>query len=89
MLLAYLVAPHDSPLKLTPSSDSVSRAHFLRNRAYVWYIMMNGFEELLTDLIMGSREIEVIAFTGYQAGRASDILMKGKQLNQTRPDRRC
>ncbi len=82
MLLAYPKPTTDSPLKLTPLSILFPGAMFEHKGMSVEYFDERfDSQEMLIDLIKRSNEIGVSAFTGYQAGRAADILMKAKEVN--------
>lgn len=82
MLLVYPIPTTDSPLKLTPLSILFPGALFEKQGLKVAYFDERfDSEEILVGLIKNSKEIGVSAFTGYQTGRAADILIKAKRIN--------
>lgn len=81
-VLAYPIPTFDSPVNLVPLSILFPGALFESQGFRVAYFDERyDPPELLDDLIKSAREIGVSAFTGPQAGRAADILIKAKQLN--------
>lgn len=82
ILLAYPKPTNDSPVNLTPLSILFPGALFEKEGLKVaYYDERFDSEEELVELIKNSKEIGVSAFTGYQTGRASDILQKAKKIN--------
>ncbi len=82
IVLVYPIPTLDSPVNLVPLSILFPGALFERQGMRVAYFDERyDSEELLAQLIRESREIGVSAFTGPQAGRAADILIKAKQIN--------
>ena len=82
MLLVYPKPTTDSPLKLTPLSILFPGAMFKKQGLKVAYFDERfDHKEMLVDLIRDSKELGVSAFTGYQAGRAAEILEMAKKVN--------
>ena len=82
MLLVYPKPTTDSPLKLTPLSILFPGAMFKKRGLKVEYFDERfDSDDMLIDLIKHSKEIGVSAFTGYQTGRASQILQMAKKIN--------
>lgn len=82
ILLAYPEPTTDSPMQLTPLSILFPGALFEKQGMKVAYFDERfDSEQMLVELVKDSKEIGVSAFTGYQAGRAADILIKAKQIN--------
>lgn len=82
MLLVYPKPTNDSPVNLTPLSILFPGAMFENQGMNVAYFD-ERFDslEMLIDLIKQSKELGVSAFTGYQVGRAADILELAKKIN--------
>lgn len=80
ILLAYPIPTTDSPVKLTALSILFPGALFEKQGLKVAYFD-ERFDNNLDALIRDSREIGVSAFTGHQAGRAADILIRAKKIN--------
>jgi radical SAM superfamily enzyme YgiQ (UPF0313 family) len=82
MLLVYPIPTLDSPVNLAPLSILLPGALFeSRGLRVAYFDERYDPDALLTELIKDSKEIGVSAFTGPQAGRAADILMRAKALN--------
>ncbi|MBA7586657.1 hypothetical protein ES708_28661 [subsurface metagenome] len=82
MLLVYPIPTTDSPFKLTPLSILFPGALFEKQGLKIAYFDERfDSEKMLVELIKDSKEIGVSSFTGYQAGRAADILIKAKRIN--------
>ena len=82
MLMVYPLPTTDSPALLTPLSILFPGAMFEQAGLQVEYFDERfDSPDLLVDLIKNSAEIGVSAFTGYQTGRAADILIKAKEIN--------
>jgi radical SAM superfamily enzyme YgiQ (UPF0313 family) len=82
MLMVYPNPCLDSPFNLTPLSIMYPGKMFEDKGMKVKYLDMRwDTEEMLEDMIKDSAQIGVSCFTGYQAGRAADILEKAKRLN--------
>jgi radical SAM superfamily enzyme YgiQ (UPF0313 family) len=84
ILLAYPDPSTDSPVKLTPLSILFPGAMFEKaGMTVAYYDERFDPQSMLSDLIMESKEIGVSAFTGTQAGRAADILIKAKEIKSS------
>ncbi|MEH0019931.1 MAG: radical SAM protein [Desulfobacter sp.] len=84
MLMVYPRPTKDSPVCLVPLSILFPGALFKSQGKKVAYFDQRfDPEEMLDELILRSKEIGVSTMTGYQTGKAADILMRAKQL---RPD---
>jgi radical SAM superfamily enzyme YgiQ (UPF0313 family) len=82
MLLAYPKPTNDSPVNLTPLSILFPGAMFEKQGLKVaYYDERFDSREMLADQIMNSKEIGVSAFTGYQVGRAAEILELAKRIH--------
>lgn len=82
MLLVYPIPTTDSPFKLTPLSILFPGALFEKQGLKIAYFDERfDSDKMLVELIKDSKEIGVSSFTGYQAGRAADILIKAKRIN--------
>ncbi len=82
MLLVYPKPTTDSPLNLTPLSILFPGTMFEKQGLRVAYFDERfDSQNMLTDLIKKSKEIGVSTFTGYQTGRAANILKLAKELN--------
>lgn len=82
MLLVYPMPTTDSPINLTPLSILFPGAMFEKQGLRVAYFDERfDPDEMLVELVKYSKEIGVSAFTGYQTGRAANILERAKQIN--------
>ncbi len=82
IVLAYPLPTADSPVQLVPLSILYPGAYFKAQGLRVEYFDQR-FDppEMLDDLIRRSKEIAVSAMTGYQCGKAAEILMRAKSIN--------
>lgn len=81
-LLVYPKPNSDSPLNLTPLSILFPGVLFEQQGKNVEYFDDRFDDEnALKELIKDSEEIGVSAFTGYQTGRAAEILELAKSIN--------
>lgn len=82
MLMVYPSPCLDSPFNLTALSIMYPGAMFEEQGMTVEYLDMRwDTEEELEAKIKESKQIGVSAFTGYQCGRAADIMIRAKELN--------
>lgn len=82
MLMVYPSPCLDSPFNLTALSILYPGAMFESQGMKVSYLDMRyDSEQQLEDMIKDSAQIGVSAFTGYQCGRAADIMVRAKQIN--------
>lgn len=82
MLMVYPSPCLDSPFNLTALSIMYPGKMFEDQGMRVEYLDMRwDSEEELEAKIKESSQLGVSCFTGYQAGRAADILMRAKRLN--------
>lgn len=82
MLMVYPSPCLDSPFNLTALSILQPGAMFEAEGIKVEYLDMRwDSEQQLEDMIKDSAQIGVSAFTGYQCGRAAEILQRAKQIN--------
>lgn len=82
MLMVYPSPCLDSPFNLTALSILYPGAMFESQGMKVEYLDMRyDSEEELESKIKESAQIGVSCFTGYQCGRAADILIRAKELN--------
>src|SRR5262245_14628708 len=82
MLMVYPSPCLDSPFNLTALSILYPGKMFEDQGMRVEYLDMRwDSEEELEEKIKESKQIGVSAFTGYQCGRAADILERSKKLN--------
>ncbi len=82
MLMVYPNPCLDSPFSLTALSVLYPGKMFEDQGMRVKYLDMRwDTQDMLEQLIKESAQIGVSCFTGYQAGRASDILALAKRLN--------
>lgn len=82
ILMAYPKPTKDSPVCLVPLSILFPGTLFKSQGKKVAYFDQRfDSQEMIEDLIVRSKEIGVSTMTGYQTGKAADILMKAKQLN--------
>ena len=84
MLMVYPSPCLDSPFNLTALSILYPGKMFEDQGMTVEYLDMRWDSEAeLESKIKDSKQIGVSAFTGYQCGRAADILERAKRLNPT------
>ena len=82
MLMVYPSPCLDSPFNLTALSVLYPGKMFEDEGKRVEYLDMRwDTEQQLEDMIRDSAQIGVSCFTGYQAGRAAEILEKAKRIN--------
>ena len=82
MLMVYPSPCLDSPFNLTALSILYPGKKFEDEGMRVEYLDMRwDSDDELNAKIKESAQIGVSAFTGYQCGRAADILMRAKELN--------
>lgn len=80
-LLVYPRPTQDSPVKLTPLSILYPGALYESQGLQVGYFD-DRFDppEMLEEMIADAEEVAVSAFTGYQVGRAAEILKLAKRI---------
>ena len=82
VLLAYPKPTNDSPVNLTPLSILYPGALFeSQGQRVAYYDEHFDPDDMFVDLVKHAKEIGVSAFTGYQTGRAANLLIRAKEIN--------